>query len=80
MNYFIREFLGSKIMIVVKTVIIFHPLFEILRDPLWGPQDRPPFALCGLVFDHCPKSPVWHSGQKWSGRELWSGPEFLCPS
>ena len=38
MNYFIGEFLGSKIMIVVKTVIIFH-LSEILRDPLWGPQD-----------------------------------------
>ena len=39
MNYFIWEFLGSKIMIVVKTVIIFL-LSEILRDPLWGPQDR----------------------------------------
>ena len=39
MNYFIGEFLGSKIMIVVKTVIIFRPS-EILVDPLWGPQDR----------------------------------------
>ena len=42
MNYFIWEFLGLKIMTAVKTVIAFH-LSEILRDPLWGPQDL--FAL-----------------------------------
>ena len=33
MNYFIREFLGLKIMIVVRTVIIFN-LSEIPRDTL----------------------------------------------
>ena len=40
MNYFIGEFLGSKIIIVVKTVIVFRP-FAIPVDPLWGPVDRP---------------------------------------
>ena len=46
MNYFIGEFLGSKIMIVANNGYYFSPLSEILRDPLWGPQDR---TLC----------PVW---------------------
>ena len=39
MKYFIKEFLGLKIMTAVKTVTIYH-LSEILRDPLWGPQYR----------------------------------------
>ena len=40
MKYFIGEFLGSKIMIVANNGYYFSPLSEILRDPLWGPQDR----------------------------------------
>ena len=39
MNFFIGEFLGPKIMIVVKTVIISRPS-AIPVDPLWGPEDR----------------------------------------
>ena len=62
MNYFIREFLGSKIMIALKTVIIFH-LSEILRDPLWGPQDRTFWD--SPIFISCP---VWPCVQKYCSK------------